>query len=120
MTGSGGRAASAQSEQGYAPRTLAGTLAQIGVAALFRLVAPMVSRVQIVRAPDARYRREMLIVFNHKRDTDIPLLVHALFGPPVWLSWLGRLTFAGKSDLFLRGFLALQFPQAGPLARPLY
>ncbi len=56
-----------------------------------------------------------LLVFTHKRDLDIPLLVRALLEPRTWAVWPGRLVFIGSSELYLPGFLALYFPQLGPL-----
>ena len=61
-----------------------------------------------------------VIIFKHSSDLDLPVLVHTLFGPHVWRAGAGRISFVARGDLYQPGFLALYFPQLGPLRRGLY
>jgi 1-acyl-sn-glycerol-3-phosphate acyltransferase len=93
---------------------------QIAVAILFRLFVATQVRGHIRLARGAVVRRRTIIVLRHKRDLDIPVLVRALFGGPRHWRWAGSLVFAGRSDLYTPGFLALQFPQLRFVRRLLY
>lgn len=93
---------------------------QIAVALLFRLFVATQGRVRISLAPGATVRPRTIVVLRHKRDLDIPVLVRVLFGGPHGWRWAGSLVFAGRSDLYTPGFLALQFPQLRAVRRLLY
>lgn len=96
------------------------TFAQIAVSALFQAIVPLLCHVRIHRDARVVLGRRTLAVINHKSDLDIPVLVRTIYGPSIWPRWTGRITFVGRSDLFLRGFLALRFAQLGPLRRWLF
>ncbi|HZU77608.1 MAG TPA: hypothetical protein VFA70_12645, partial [Dehalococcoidia bacterium] len=91
---------------------------QAAVLALFHAVTPAFVRPRITRPAAAR--PGTIVAFTHATDLDVPVAVSSMI--PLWRGprWIGRTTFAGKSDLFLPGFLALAFPQLGPLRRPLF
>jgi 1-acyl-sn-glycerol-3-phosphate acyltransferase len=96
-------------------RTLVSTATQLAVGVVLSAFAAAWCQVeQAGEATDALQPRRLL-VFNHKRDLDIPVLVRALLGPHTLTTWPGRLVFVGSSELYLPGFLALHFPQLGPL-----
>lgn len=93
---------------------------QIAVSVLFRLFVATQARVRVARAPGSAVRPRTIVVLRHKRDLDIPILVRVLFGGPRGWRWAGSLVFAGRSDLYTPGFLALQFPQLRRVRRLLY
>ena len=90
--------------------------AQLAIAGLFQVVARAMAHVRPEVAPEARLAPRTVIVFTHKRDLDIPVLIATLLGPRLWPRWLGRVTFVGSADLFIDGFLGYYYPQLG---RPL-
>src|SRR5581483_1045598 len=90
--------------------------AQLAIAALFQATSRAMSNVQPTVPAEAKLAPSTVIVFTHKRDLDIPVLIATLLGPRVWRRWLGRVTFVGSADLFIDGFLGYYYPQLG---RPL-
>jgi len=89
--------------------------AQLAVGVVLAAFAAAWCRLERAGEPASALQPQRLLVFNHKRDLDIPLLARALLGPRTWATWPGRLVFVGSSELYLPGFLALYFPQLGPL-----
>jgi 1-acyl-sn-glycerol-3-phosphate acyltransferase len=96
-------------------RSPASAGAQLAVGVALSAFAAAWCRLERTGDPASALQPRRLLVFNHKRDLDIPLLVRALLGPRTWAAWPGRLVFVGSSELYLPGFLALYFPQLGPL-----
>src|SRR5262249_23031697 len=88
------------------------------VAGLFYLAVAALTRLNV--AQRRRPGRGTIVVFNHTSDLDVPVAVVAVAPPGRVLAWIGRTTFVGRSDLFLPGFLALRFPELGPLRRFLF
>lgn len=88
---------------------------QLAVGLVLAAFAAAWCRLERAGDPASPLQPRRLLVFNHKRDLDIPLLARALLGPRTWATWPGRLVFVGSSELYLPGFLALYFPQLGPL-----
>ncbi len=95
-----------------------GDVLYYGLGGLFYLVPRLLYE---VRASDARrydHRPATLIVTNHKRDLDSVILPPTLFfngvrpKRPIW--------FAGREDMFWRGFLATYQVVPRPLRRLLY
>jgi len=94
-----------------AQRSRVDTVAQASVAALFRLATLCLVRPRVAFEPGARLEPRTVIVFSHKRDIDIPALVYATFAAPFGVRWIGRVTFIGRADIYVPGFLGLYYPQ---------
>jgi len=78
--------------------------AYYGLAALFYAAPRILYDIQIDEAEPTTFPPSTLIVTNHKRDLDSVVLTSSLY----WLQRPPRrpLEFAGREDMFLRGFLA--------------
>ncbi|MDQ7842668.1 MAG: hypothetical protein QN141_01070 [Armatimonadota bacterium] len=75
-----------------------------GLAALFYAAPRLLYEIRIAEADATTFAPSTLIVANHKRDLDSVVLTATLY----WLQRPPRrpLEFAGREDMFLRGFLA--------------
>jgi hypothetical protein len=94
-----------------AQRSYVDTVAQASIAALFRLVTLCLVRPRVSFEPGARLEPRTVVVFSHKRDIDIPALVYSLFAAPFGARWIGCVTFIGRADIYVPGFLGLYYPQ---------
>ncbi len=78
-------------------------VAYYSLVALFYLAPRLLYDIHIAEDEPATFPPSTLIVTNHKRDLDSVIL-------PATLFWLNRtrapLSFAGREDMFVRGFLA--------------
>ncbi|MDQ7849192.1 MAG: hypothetical protein QN152_02540 [Armatimonadota bacterium] len=85
---------------GAAPRDLV----YYGIGALFYLAPRLLYALQVQDAARYRHRPSTLVVVNHKRDLDSVIIPPTLYfngvrpKRPLW--------FAGREDMFVRGFLA--------------
>src|SRR5579884_3024518 len=103
-----------------ARRRFSEAISQFGVGLGFYASTALQCRLRRITNEGATLRPCTILIFNHKRDLDIPLAVRSFFLPPTWLLAPGRLSFAGRADLFLTGFLALRLAPLDPLSRTLY
>ncbi|MDR7436731.1 MAG: hypothetical protein QN210_12170 [Armatimonadota bacterium] len=95
-----------------------GDLLYYGLGGLFYLVPRVLYEISAPHARRYDHRPATLIVTNHKRDLDSVILPPTLFFNGVWPK--RPIWFAGREDMFWRGFLATFEVVPRPLRRLLY